>query len=213
MRNIKTNALIRDAITKEKYQLLIKRTKDGKYMKCTAIPAHYSMLKYIKLLIICLAIALVRYLMFAMFSEDYISLKIPLLPILLFIFSLFIIRSPSISSITIIHGYGIQISTTCGLLIFPDVWNHKLFQQSDFIPRDVIVDIVINEGFNRSFQVIFYLAIITKNNGKLTLLFPLSMNIRLDDQRMLYNLSRKTLFDPHDGLFSLANYQRDRFSS
>lgn len=88
-----------------------------------------------------------------------------------FAVSLLILRRPTVESFTVYRDYGVQVTKVKGLLIFPDGWNNRWVAQSKFIPRDQIVDIVINEGFVRGFQVIFYLAVIVKDSKKLELLF------------------------------------------
>lgn len=114
-------------------------------------------------------------------------------------------RDPTIDSITVLRNYGIQISSTRGFFLLPVSWNSWLLKKDTFIPRDMIVDVVINEGFNRNFEVIFYLCVVTKNKGELALIFS-SNRIKLNDQKMLYNLIRETLFDQADNVVSLGQY-------
>ncbi|QLQ78990.1 hypothetical protein HG537_0B03370 [Torulaspora globosa] len=117
-----------------------------------------------------------------------------LLILAVFLFSLLVLRRPTVESFTVYRNYGLQIAKVKGLLILPDAWNHHWMAQSKFIPRDQILDIVINEGFVKGFQVVFYLAVIVKESKKLELLFPvcsttvsniythLSTNRSIDDQ-------------------------------
>lgn len=87
-------------------------------------------------------------------------------PICLLLF----IRVPIIDSVQSIANQGIQISCSGGLLLFPRDWNYALFTSIKFIPQDEIEDIFINEAF-RGLQVIYYLAVLVKNQKKLQVLF------------------------------------------
>ena len=105
-----------------------------------------------------------------------------------------LLKNPAVESLTVYKGYGIQMVESRGLSLLPDCVN-ELFciQEVEFVPRDKIVDIVINEGFVRQCQVIFYLAVIVRDAPKLKLLFACNRP-RLVDQREIYNLSRKCLY-------------------
>lgn len=100
-----------------------------------------------------------------------------LLILAVFIFSLLVLRRPSVESFTVYRNYGLQVTKVKGLLILPDAWNNRWMAQSKFIPRDQILDIVINEGFVRGFQVVFYLAVIVKESKRLELLFPVCSTV------------------------------------
>ncbi|QLL31476.1 hypothetical protein HG536_0B03390 [Torulaspora globosa] len=95
-----------------------------------------------------------------------------LLILAIFVSSLLILRRPPVESFTVYRNYGLQVTKVKGLLILPDAWNRRWMAQGKFIPRDQILDIVINEGFVRGFQVVFYLAVIVKESKRLELLFP-----------------------------------------
>lgn len=82
------------------------------------------------------------------------------------------VREPSVETVTIFKGTGLQLSRVRGIVVFPKKWNRRLFEQVEFISNDRIIDVVINEGFFHGFQVIFYLAAIVRNASKLKLLFP-----------------------------------------
>ena len=82
------------------------------------------------------------------------------------------VREPSVETVTIFKGTGLQLSKVNGIDVFPQKWNRRLFERVEFISNDRIIDVVINEGFYRGFQVIFYLAAIVRNASKLKLLFP-----------------------------------------
>ncbi|KOG97116.1 phosphatidylinositol N-acetylglucosaminyltransferase GPI15 [Saccharomyces eubayanus] len=102
------------------------------------------------------------------------------------------VREPSVETVTIFKGTGLQLSRVNGIVVFPQKWNRRLFERVEFISNDRIIDVVINEGFYRGFQVIFYLAAIVRNASKLKLLFPSNLP-NIDDQRLIYNISRKYL--------------------
>lgn len=88
------------------------------------------------------------------------------------ILSLVWIRNPTIESLSVFKNAGIQVSRTQGCVLLPTSLNIKLFEREEFIPKDRIVDIIINEGFQKGFQVIFYLAVILKDTSKLLVVFP-----------------------------------------
>ncbi|CAI1688563.1 hypothetical protein SEUBUCD646_0N02770 [Saccharomyces eubayanus] len=94
------------------------------------------------------------------------------------------VREPSVETVTIFKGTGLQLSKVNGIVVFPQKWNRRLFERVEFISNDRIIDVVINEGFYRGFQVIFYLAAIVRNASNLP---------NIDDQRLIYNISRKYL--------------------
>ncbi|CAI4051937.1 hypothetical protein SUVZ_14G2810 [Saccharomyces uvarum] len=81
-------------------------------------------------------------------------------------------REPSVETVTIFKGTGLQLSRVRGIVVFPKKWNRRLFEQVEFISNDRIIDVVINEGFYRGFQ---------------------SNLPNIDDQRLIYNISRKYL--------------------
>lgn len=111
-----------------------------------------------------------------------------------FIFICAMLKNPTIEQVSVFKNYGVQISKFSGYSVLPNFLNNLLFSPNDmFIPRDTIADIIINEGFVRECQVIFYLAIIVKGEDKLTLMFSRSRP-RLEDQKKIYNLTRNCLF-------------------
>lgn len=104
------------------------------------------------------------------------------------------LKDPTIERVSVFKNYGIQTSEFTGLSILPTFLNNLFCSSEDlFIPRDSIVDVIINEGFVRQCQVIFYLAIIIKGEDKMRLLFAKSRP-RLEDQKRVYNLARNCLF-------------------
>ncbi|KAK9457324.1 GPI-GlcNAc transferase complex, PIG-H component-domain-containing protein [Dipodascopsis uninucleata] len=65
-------------------------------------------------------------------------------------------------SILVVHGFGIQLSSS-GTSIFN--------KRSEFIPMELVQDVIINEGF-RNFSVIFFLAVMVKGRNRLLVVFP-----------------------------------------
>lgn len=103
-----------------------------------------------------------------------------------FFFSLAFSRRPTVESFTVYRDYGVQVTKIKGLLVFPEKWSNRWLAQSKFIPRDQILDIVINEGFVRGFQVVFYLAVIVKESKKLELLFSVCFEALFINPRVNY---------------------------
>ncbi|CAI7092755.1 ATV_collapsed_G0027260.mRNA.1.CDS.1 [Saccharomyces cerevisiae] len=101
-------------------------------------------------------------------------------------------EGPSVETVTIFKESGLQLSRVKGMVIFPQQWNRKFFEQVEFISNERIIDVVINEGFCQGFRVIFYLAAIVRKSSTLKLLFPSNLP-NIDDQRLIYNISRKYL--------------------
>ena len=91
--------------------------------------------------------------------------------------TIILVRGPSVETVTIFKGTGLQLSRVKGIVIFPQQWNRKLFEQVEFISNERIIDVVINEGFCRGFRVIFYLAAIVRKSPTLKLLFPVCINL------------------------------------
>lgn len=92
-------------------------------------------------------------------------------------------------SVTVFQDYGVQISHFNGYVVLPRRWNEKWFSKIVFYPRDKIVDVIINEGFEGS-SVVFYLCLIVKGASKLTLLFPRTKP-RLVDQKLIYQMLKR----------------------
>ncbi|KAK9383571.1 GPI-GlcNAc transferase complex, PIG-H component-domain-containing protein [Kockiozyma suomiensis] len=74
----------------------------------------------------------------------------------------FLYRGYSEDSILVLHDFGIEVKST-GSMLFST--------SSQFIPLELIQDVVINEGF-RGFEVVYYLAVVVKNRGRLLVVFP-----------------------------------------
>lgn len=154
---------------RKRYTLSIDQSDNESWLKFAVKSNSYSKHVMINLALFILSNCLAMFL---------IKSKLPLKPRVkiaaaaaAFCFSLLIIRKPPNESLTVFRNYGLQITTVKGLILFPESWNNRWLVQSEFIPRDEIVDVVINEGFCRGFQVIFYLAVIIRESTKLKLLF------------------------------------------
>ncbi|KAK9370097.1 GPI-GlcNAc transferase complex, PIG-H component-domain-containing protein [Lipomyces kononenkoae] len=74
----------------------------------------------------------------------------------------FLPREYTEESILVLHNFGIQVSST---------GKTRLSRTSQFIPLELIQDIVLNEGF-KGFSVIYYLAVVVKGRGRLLVVFP-----------------------------------------
>ncbi|CAI4050203.1 hypothetical protein SKDZ_14G2830 [Saccharomyces kudriavzevii ZP591] len=115
-----------------------------------------------------------------------------------------LVREPSVESVTIFKGTGLQFSRVKGIVVFPQQWNRKFFEQVEFISNERVIDVVINEGFCRGFRVIFYLSAIVRKASRLKLLFPSNLP-NIDDQRLIYNISRKYLNEQENPLCRLKD--------
>ncbi|GCE97465.1 hypothetical protein ZYGM_001434 [Zygosaccharomyces mellis] len=82
-----------------------------------------------------------------------------------------VLRKPTIDSVIVIRNYGVQVTKISGIVVCPNSWITPWIEKSNFLPKDSIVDIIINEGFVKNQQVIFYLAILVREAKRLTLLF------------------------------------------
>ncbi|KAK9234967.1 GPI-GlcNAc transferase complex, PIG-H component-domain-containing protein [Lipomyces kononenkoae] len=74
----------------------------------------------------------------------------------------FLPREYTEESVLVLHNFGIQVSST---------GRTRLSRTSQFIPLELIQDVVLNEGF-RGFSVIYYLAVVVKGRGRLLVVFP-----------------------------------------
>ncbi|KAK9449324.1 GPI-GlcNAc transferase complex, PIG-H component-domain-containing protein [Limtongia smithiae] len=100
-------------------------------------------------------------------SPPAFSLRLYTPDLFIFAYTIFsillILRRPCVEdSILVMNDFGLQLSSTGPTF---------LSRSSQFIPLELIQDVIINEGF-RSFEVIYYLAIIVKNHDRLLVVFP-----------------------------------------
>ncbi|SCU88561.1 LADA_0E10880g1_1 [Lachancea dasiensis] len=145
--------------------------KDGKlYRKYTVVPRRYRLSCLLNLLIFAALNAAVACYTDAKLSISHFTKMI--LQLLSVALSLILIRNPTIESLYVFRQTGIQMSTMAGCVLLPRSLNERWLEQTIFIPNDRIVDLVINEGFTKGFQVIFYMAVILKDATKLQLVFP-----------------------------------------
>lgn len=114
------------------------------------------------------------------------------------ILTIWVFKNPAVEKVTVIRNYGIQMTSYDGLIILPHNINMKLFSKNQFIPREHIIDIIINEAFYKWFQVLFYLCIVIKDSKELKLMFPGHIRLHLEDQKVIYNICRKYLYTEED---------------
>lgn len=154
----------------KKYNLSIEEAKDGMFVKFTMIPNSYmarSILNFTMLIIVnLLSINMIKT------HLNMTTLRLLALHFLIFAFSIVFFRKPAIETLTVVRNYGVELTELQGFAICPNAWVRPWLEKTDFIPRDLIVDIIINEGFVKNGQVIFYLAVLIREAKKLTLLFP-----------------------------------------
>lgn len=155
---------------RKRYSLLMEKSQNGSWLKFSVRSKsyNYQVIANFALLLItnCISTALIS-------TKLQFDTKVKIAAeAIVFTFSVLIIRKPPVESLIVFRNYGVQITTVRGLLLFSSRWNEQFMLQTQFIPRDQIVDLVINEGFCRGFQVIFYLAVIVKDSKRLKLPFP-----------------------------------------
>lgn len=156
-------------IKNQRYSISIEKDDKETFVKFTVIPSSYTLKSAVNfLLLIALNSIVVR-----SFLEKF---ELTFYKALMFRMSLFFVtsmmlRKPTIESMTVIRNYGVQMTKMNGLVVCPNSWTEPWIKRSDFLPRDTVVDIIINEGFVKNQQVIFYLAILVKEAKRLTLLF------------------------------------------
>lgn len=177
---------------RKRYTIIIEREKDDNFVQFEIHPNNIQQKKILH----CTALILIAVWfwqgagsIFDRFQQYDTTAKVIALVVLCSF-----LKDPTIERVSVFKNYGIQTSEFTGLSILPTFLNNLFCSSEDlFIPRDSIVDVIINEGFVRQCQVIFYLAIIIKGEDKMRLLFAKSRP-RLEDQKRVYNLARNCLF-------------------
>ena len=188
-------------LNRKKYTLVIDEDTNGSYIRFTVLPVSNIKFKKVKqngrmeinmgtqyhqiILILLLNITFYAICVRSRFLEHInrtFELRIALSREIVIMMGLFVlgtiilVREPSVETVTIFKETGLQLSTVKGIVIFPQQWNRKLFEQVEFISNERIIDVVINEGFCRGFRVIFYLAAIVRKSSALKLLFPVCIH-------------------------------------
>ncbi|CCE62487.1 hypothetical protein TPHA_0C03350 [Tetrapisispora phaffii CBS 4417] len=164
-----TNQAELTTIERKNYTLYVSKFKSGRCLQFLILPKNY----HLKLLINNVVIILITYLSYICLKNNYKQLShITLLIGTFCVFALSNIVStpPEVNSFMVLKNYGIQVSSVKGINIFPYKLNEKYFKKNEFYSENTIVDIIINEGFKKGFQVVFYLALIIRGAKNLTLL-------------------------------------------
>ncbi|SMN22215.1 similar to Saccharomyces cerevisiae YNL038W GPI15 Protein involved in the synthesis of N-acetylglucosaminyl phosphatidylinositol (GlcNAc-PI) [Maudiozyma saulgeensis] len=177
---------------RKKYTIEIEREINDNYVKIQITPNGLRKKQFINCIIVIIFnswIMLSSHTFFERFASYTIAVKS-----LMFLTSCMTLKNPTIETLTIFKNYGIQTSDVSGYSVLPDTLNNMICSpRTIFVPRDRIVDVIINEGFVRECQVIFYLAAIVRGQDKMKLLFSRNRP-RLVDQKTIYNLARKCLY-------------------
>lgn len=154
----------------QRYSLSIEKNNEETFIKFTVVPNSYTSKSTINLsLVIVLNSVAMK------ICHDKLKLtpyKTIALLSAIFLITLLFMRKPTIESMTVIRNYGVEVTKINGLVICPNSFIQPLLERSDFLARDIIVDIIINEGFVKNQQIIFYLAVLVREAKRLTLLFP-----------------------------------------
>ncbi|EDO16727.1 hypothetical protein Kpol_1003p32 [Vanderwaltozyma polyspora DSM 70294] len=154
----------------KKYILTIQELANKKCIRFTVEPTGYAIKTIKNIFLIILIVYLSLYYSFRYIDLDgylkwlYCAFVISIIN--------FKIRAPTVSTFTVLKDHGVQISNISGWNCLPFFINKLWFVEYEFIPRNEVVDIIINEGFQPGFQVVFYLALIVKKQEKLKLIFP-----------------------------------------
>lgn len=160
-------------MVKRKYEVRIENEPNGNYRRFVVIPNHYrrSWLVNLTLFLIVNASA------FWIVSKYVLTTptKRAMIQSAIVFASLFFLRNPTIESFYVFRSIGVQISSMSGCILLPLSLNYKLLEQNEFIPLDLIGDIIINEGFYKGFKVIFYIAVVRKEARSLQLIFKVRL--------------------------------------
>lgn len=158
-------SLIKD----QRYSILIENDESETFIKFTVVPNSYKLKSTLNFLLLIVLNSIATKTLLEKFELSiYKGITLRLLVCLI---TCMTFRKPTIETITVIRNYGVQVTKTNGIAILPNSWITPWIERSKFLARDTIVDIIINEGFVKNQQVIFYLAILVKEAERLTLLF------------------------------------------
>lgn len=185
-------------IERDQYKICIKQDlKNELYAEITVLPTNCKLKIINNGILIGVINATIHYLIHYSQAIDLDKYNI-WFQFILFLTTLILIRSPPAEQATVIKDYGIQLASWNGLIIFPYRINKQLTQRREFISREKVLDVIINEGFYKWYQVIFYLCIMVRNEKKLRLIFPHYIKMKLDDERLIYQLCQKYLYTEKD---------------
>lgn len=178
---------------RKKYTIEIERERNDNYVRVTITPNGLRKKQLVNCVLMILFNSWISMARYNLYFENFGKYS-PLVRLLIFFISCSILKNPTVETLMIFKNYGLQTLESNGYSILPNRLNKIISTpKSIFVPRDTIVDVIINEAFVRECQVIFYLAVIVKGEDKLKLLFAKNRP-RLADQRVIYNISRSCLY-------------------
>ncbi|SCV05400.1 LANO_0H06656g1_1 [Lachancea nothofagi CBS 11611] len=155
---------------RKNYIVGITSNDQGSHTKYTIVPKDYKRKCLLNLMVFAAVNA---------FAFYYIEMRLNLvvkkkiaIKVVFGLLALVLIRNPTVETLYVYRRAGFQIATMQGCVLLPRSLNDRWLEQSYFIPQDRVVDLIINEGFVKGFQVIFYLAVILKDATHLRLVFP-----------------------------------------
>lgn len=156
-------------IRNQRYSISIEKDEGETFVKFTVIPNSYTLISVMNffMLLVLNSIAM-RIFLEKLELSVYKALAFRLA---IFAITSLVLRKPTIDSVIVIRNYGVQVTKISGIVVCPNSWITPWIEKSNFLPKDSIVDIIINEGFVKNQQVIFYLAILVREAKRLTLLF------------------------------------------
>ena len=185
-------------IHRDQYKICIREDlKDGLYVEITVLPSNYKLKTANNFILLGIINTSIYYLINYSQTIDLHGYDVSI-QLILFLVTLFLIRSPQVEQVTVIKDYGIQLTKWDGFVILPYAINKRLTQQREFISREKILDVIINEGFYKWYQVIFYLCIMVRNERKLKLMFHYYIKMKLEDEKLIYRLCQRYLYTEED---------------
>lgn len=158
-----------ERIERRGYCLVIQKNEDGGLLRITVVPKSFSSKSMVNLFMVAVINTMAHFMIKHYFPLSFSKQLLAVTSTFLLLSIIF--RRPTVESFIVLKNYGVQITKLKGLVFLPLRLNKCWFEKTEFIPRDQIVDVIINEGFERGFQVVFYLAVLVKESTKLKLLF------------------------------------------
>ncbi|SCU90905.1 LAMI_0E04038g1_1 [Lachancea mirantina] len=165
----------------------------GSFRKFVITPTNYNRIWALNLVVFTVVVISAHFFICQEFTNGQHQKVFTMVSVLV---SLALIRNPPIEFLSIFRSGGIQISAMRGCILFPTWLNFKLLQTDDFLPRDSINDVIINEGFTKGFKVIFYLAVLEKDKSDLKLVFPVCLALIIAKRSRKFSTTKPLTKNP-----------------
>lgn len=184
-------------IQRSNYELHIEEdSRDQTFLEITVVPRNYDT----KVITNILLAGILNYgfYWYIVKPQIYLGKYSFYLQLGVLVASILVIKNPKVEQITVIKDCGIQLSHWNGYMLLPYTIGKQLTRTREFISRDRILDVIINEGFYQWYQVIFYLCIMIRDERKLKIMFPGYIKMKLDDEKLIYQLCQRYLYTRDD---------------